>query len=337
MYGAAATVATDVNTGCVGLVNQGATCYQNSVIQQLFMHDGLRELVMHGPGATKEEGATDREKILFNLQRTFSFLHSSEMRFYNPKGFVNSTSALKLEHGHLSQNDAVGFLQNLLENLEENWAGFKEREELRRMITITTAITSVRRCPHKHQTERESRDPLCLLNIETSNPIGSLEKALESRFRFIGTVDELECEECFPEVGKEKKKNPRFDADQYEYIASLPPVCIFQLNRFNFDYENNVPIKLNHRVSFDKRIDLSRFMKECVMGGKTSEEDAVYNLKGVLVHHGSSANFGHYYSFIHDGKSDKWYRFDDERVTVFNVEEKLEEECFGGPVLSEGV
>ena len=68
------------------------------------MNEKIRKLVMEGPGVLKEEEASEREKVLFNLQRTFSFLSLSEMKYYNPKCFVNSTAAMKLEHGHLSQN-----------------------------------------------------------------------------------------------------------------------------------------------------------------------------------------------------------------------------------------
>ena len=54
-----------------------------------------------------------------------------------------------------------------------------------------------------------------------------------------------------------------------------------------------------------------------------------YELRGVVVHQGSGANFGHYYSFIMDRKSRNWFRFDDERVVPFDPA-NLEEECFGG-------
>ena len=52
-----------------------------------------------------------------------------------------------------------------------------------------------------------------------------------------------------------------------------------------------------------------------------------YQLAGVIVHSGTT-ECGHYYSFIHSQETDKWYRFDDTRVTEFNILD-LKTECFG--------
>lgn len=53
-----------------------------------------------------------------------------------------------------------------------------------------------------------------------------------------------------------------------------------------------------------------------------------YRLKGILVHSGV-AQGGHYYSFIYDHVSEKWFKFDDEDVTPFDPA-NIEAECFGG-------
>jgi hypothetical protein len=46
---------------------------------------------------------------------------------------------------------------------------------------------------------------------------------------------------------------------------------------------------------------------------QTKDEDGS-RLKGILVHSGV-AHGGHYYSFIYDNESEKWFRFDDEDVS----------------------
>ncbi|GLD98477.1 hypothetical protein PINS_up007174 [Pythium insidiosum] len=59
-----------------------------------------------------------------------------------------------------------------------------------------------------------------------------------------------------------------------------------------------------------------------------ADEDFEYRLKGILVHSGV-AQGGHYYSFIFDHVSEKWFKYDDEDVTPFDPS-NIEAECFGG-------
>ncbi len=51
-------------------------------------------------------------------------------------------------------------------------------------------------------------------------------------------------------------------------------------------------------------------------------------MKGVVVHIGS-ADSGHYYSFIQDRVTSKWYEFNDTVVRDFDIED-LPDEAFGG-------
>jgi len=53
-----------------------------------------------------------------------------------------------------------------------------------------------------------------------------------------------------------------------------------------------------------------------------------YQLTGILVHSGSTADGGHYYSIIYDYATNKWFKFDDSRISEFNIE-NLKNECFG--------
>jgi hypothetical protein len=53
-----------------------------------------------------------------------------------------------------------------------------------------------------------------------------------------------------------------------------------------------------------------------------------YILKGVVVHFGY-ADSGHYYSFVQDRNSSKWFEFNDTNVRDFSLDD-LAEEAFGG-------
>lgn len=59
---------------------------------------------------------------------------------------------------------------------------------------------------------------------------------------------------------------------------------------------------------------------------------SVYELLSVITHQGSSADSGHYQAFIkdeHDLEGDKWWKFNDEKVSVVN-REKIEQLAGGG-------
>lgn len=64
----------------------------------------------------------------------------------------------------------------------------------------------------------------------------------------------------------------------------------------------------------------------------TENPSSVYELTSVVTHQGSSADSGHYQSFIKDGndlEGEKWWKFNDEKVTVVS-KEKIEQLAGGG-------
>ena len=61
----------------VGLKNGGATCYMNSVLQQLFMIPGVAEAILAAP-------CPDRESLMHQLQTVFGHLLESQLQYYIP-------------------------------------------------------------------------------------------------------------------------------------------------------------------------------------------------------------------------------------------------------------
>jgi len=153
-------------------------------------------------------------------------------------------------------------------------------------------------------------------------------------------------------------------------ISALPDMLVLSLKRFDLDYTTFETVKLNSRCEFGEALNMKQYtleakeILEAAGGGGTPEEsksesgsmmdleesetkdgsdedplsvlpdeDYEYRLAGVLVHAGV-AQGGHYYSFIKDRTSAKWYRFDDEDVTPFDPS-SIEHECFGGKVKKE--
>ena len=59
------------------------------------------------------------------------------------------------------------------------------------------------------------------------------------------------------------------------------------------------------------------------------DENMEYILTGILVHGGSNIQSGHYYSYIMDQETGKWYQFNDNSISDYNIYTELEKECFG--------
>ncbi|CBZ51094.1 ubiquitin carboxyl-terminal hydrolase, related, partial [Neospora caninum Liverpool] len=83
----------------------------------------------------------------------------------------------------------------------------------------------------------------------------------------------------------------------------FPPVCIFLLKRFDFDYEKMDTVKVFSSFEFQSELDLNEF---CPGAG-------VYELHAVSVHQGD-VNSGHYYCFLRPPPRTQWVRFDDDKV-----------------------
>lgn len=70
-------------SGYVGLKNAGATCYMNSVLQQLYMQPELRAGLLR---CRELEGAEALESIVYHVKSGFESLQRSKMQSYTPTG-----------------------------------------------------------------------------------------------------------------------------------------------------------------------------------------------------------------------------------------------------------
>jgi uncharacterized UBP type Zn finger protein len=86
------------------------------------------------------------------------------------------------------------------------------------------------------------------------------------------------------------------DATRQLILQKLPPVLHFSLLRFVFDVTTLERKKRKHNISFPVVLDMNRFLRK----QDTTNEENIYELKGVLIHKGSSAYHGHYEAMVFD-------------------------------------
>ena len=99
------------HTGYVGLKNQGATCYMNSLLQTMFFTNQLRKAVYKMP--TESDDST--KSVALALQRVFYELQTSD----KPVGTKKLTRSFGWETlDSFMQHDVQEFLRVLLDKLE---------------------------------------------------------------------------------------------------------------------------------------------------------------------------------------------------------------------------
>lgn len=278
-------------TGYVGIRNQGATCYMNSLLQSLFFTTCFRRAVFALPSNPGEES------LILALQRVFYQLQLTTDSFVDTQELTKSFGwglSESVEH-----HDVQEFLKKLQDSMERKLkeANIKEDpfEE-----TFSGKLNSVIRCINVPYTSK---------SVETFHEIllpihsHSMQQALAD----YTTFEKIEGENALWVDGHGKQ-----DILKGVLFKTLPPVLHFQLLRFVFDFDREATVKLNDRFEFPTTIDMRPYMDPDV--SEDLSINFLYHLHGVLVHCGES-NVGHYYAFLRPTADGSWFKFDDERVT----------------------
>lgn len=116
-------------------------------------------------------------------------------------------------------------------------------------------------------------------------------------------------------------------------IHTPPQTLLVMAKRFEMDYEVFKFVKTNDLFEFPMSFNLTPYTKEGLEAAEAGEdppEEIMYELHGVIIHSGT-VEMGHYYSYIRERGTDKWFKFDDDCVSPFNPED-LPELAFGGEV-----
>ena len=316
----------------VGLKNQGNTCYMNSLIQQLYMMNSLFRgdflgvdlprllLKMDGQtrcGSQKVDQRSGAYKICYELQRTFLFLAGSDKRSFDTKNLVTACKHLKLYYSVTSQNDTREFCDKLMATIEESKIQRLTRCLSRCFGGQTIGQSDFRDCGHVSET----RDSFTTIEIPVKD-MHTLERAFQSyvRSEVMDGADAIHCDMC----GQKRVGIRRTCFD----INNLPKCLIIHLKRFVTDMVTGDLVKVQDKLEFPNKLDMAPFTVQ-VLDAKAGvlPKPRHYNLKGVLVHDGD-LNTGHYFSYIQDRETHRWYHFDDENVIPFDPG-RIANECFG--------
>ncbi|KAF3940694.1 hypothetical protein ABW19_dt0201570 [Dactylella cylindrospora] len=292
-------------TGYVGLKNQGATCYLNSLIQSLYFTKSFRKAVYQIP---TENEKTDNSAL--TLQRLFYLLETSN----DALGTNELTKSFGWETKHIfEQQDVQELCRILMEKLEEKMKGTEADNALAKMfVGKTKTYISCINVDYESSRIEEYWD--IQLTVRGK-------KNLDESFRDYIAYETLEGENKYFAEGHGLQ-----DARKGVIFESFPPVLHVHLKRFDYDFMRDAITKVNDLYEFPEEFDAAPYLS----ADADKSEAYEYVLHGVLVHSGDF-NAGHYYAFIKPDAGGKWFKFDDDRVTPATIKEVLDDN-FGGDI-----
>lgn len=294
-------------SGYVGLKNACATCYMNSVIQQLFMQTSIRQTILAAP-----EVPDWPNNLLSQMQNTFLHLHRGLAQYFIPDGVWQTYRHYGQPVSVREQQDAREFFDNLVDQLD---AGLAARG-LPRAIekTFGGVCTDVKKINSGCQHEYEKDDVFMVLSLDVRHQF-TLANSLQQHIK-PELLEGYKCEKC---------DAPR-DCVKRVLFKTLPNVLAVQLKRFDYDWERGVAIKFNDLFEFPTVLDMAQYTLAHSRG--EAVPDCRYRLVGVVVHSGQASG-GHYYSFCDTGCG--WLKFDDTEVTAVDYTSDFRKETwFGG-------
>ncbi|ORY24392.1 ubiquitin carboxyl-terminal hydrolase 5 [Naematelia encephala] len=295
-------------TGHVGLKNQGATCYMNSLLQSLYCTNYFRKAVYQIP----TDNDVPSESLALALQRVFYHLQTS----HHPVGTTELTKSFGWKSlDSFMQHDVQEFSRILQDKLEIKMKGTPAEGAIPKLFKGT--MKNYVKCIDVDQHSIREED---FYDVQLT--IKGL-KSLAESFREYIQVETLEGDNMYYAEGFGLQR-----ANKGVIFSSFPPVLHLQLRRFEYDVEKDALVKINDRHEFPFEIDLADYLDE----DADRSVSHVYKLHGVLVHSGD-LHGGHYFALIKPEKDGRWFKFDDDRVTPVTDKEVLEDN-YGGDMLN---
>uniref|UniRef100_A0A671PYM1 ubiquitinyl hydrolase 1 n=1 Tax=Sinocyclocheilus anshuiensis TaxID=1608454 RepID=A0A671PYM1_9TELE len=276
------------NKGFVGLKNAGATCYMNSVIQQLYMIPPIRNaiLAIEGTGSDIDDDDTSRDEKqdnevknahtddVFSYHQQFddkpSLNKAEDRKEYN----IGVLRRLQVIFGHLAASRLQYYVPRGFWKQFRLWGepvNLREQHDALEFFNslVDSLDEALKALGHPSMLSRilggsfadqkicqgcphryECEESFTTLNVDIRNHQNLLD-SLEQYVKgdLLEGANAYHCEKC----------NKKVDTVKRLLIKKLPPVLAIQLKRFDYDWERECAIKFNDYFEFPRELDMEPY------------------------------------------------------------------------------
>jgi ubiquitin C-terminal hydrolase len=237
----------------VGLSNQGATCYMNSLLQTLYMTPEFRQRLYRWHYDPEKHGP-EADCIPLQLQLLFAKLQLSNTWYVETTALTKSFG-WDLREG-FQQHDVQEFCRVLFDAVEQSVANTDQQNFIDDLYE--GQLEDYVRCENCN-TESKRSDKFLDISLTVRNEFDkvyndSVTMALENyrKPEFLSGDNKYECSNC----------TSKQDAAKGLKFKKLPYILVLQLKRFDLDYTTFQRIKLNDRVFFPQILNLNPYLRE---------------------------------------------------------------------------
>jgi ubiquitin carboxyl-terminal hydrolase 9/24 len=277
--------------GFVGLKNAGATCYMNSVLQQLFMIKTIRDFILTVDIADEKlckqndmaafDDADDNNDSSIILNQSITNLNSfsnvqtpSNEADIRKEYNITIFKHLQMIFGHLSQSKMQYYIPKAF------WRQFRfgnEKVNLREQHDAVEFFNSLVDCIDESM-KSLGREQICSKVIGGLFADQKICKGCPHRYSrdesfTLLSVDVKHCQRLTesleqyvkgdllegPNAYHCDKCNKKVDTVKRTCIKRLPNVLVIQLKRFDYDWEREIAVKFNEYFEFPRLLDMEPY------------------------------------------------------------------------------